>query len=372
MNVRSGMRPSMTILGAIGVALVAAATVSPAPTANSGSLSSRAVCGSGGMQSLSTTTGSSSRPRRKAVGRIVAVISTSDPEAEEDSDPHGVAFGEGSVWVADRGLQSVLRINPARNRIAVRISVPGTPSRLAVGAGSVWVTQASLGSLARIDIASQQVVATIPLGGGATGQPALGAGSVWALDGTNRQVVRIDPATNTVVARIDIGGTGPIGGLLFAYNSVWAASDGDAQVVRIDPATNAVTARVALRRGSRRPRLTMDPQTIGRGAVWIANTDVTARGYHTIATVNAASMTADPKRVPVVRGDLVGLVRVGRSIWVTDDSGALWRIDAVRRTVLGRVAICAQTAYVAAGAGSVWAIDPMGGSLVRVRPRVLH
>src|SRR5262245_16450457 len=371
MNVRSGTRLSITILGAVGVALVAAATVSPAPKANSSPLSSRPACGSHGMQSLSAT-GSNTGPRRKAVGKVVAVISTSDPNSSEDSDPHGIAFGEGSVWVADRDVESVLRINPARNRVAARIPVPGTPSRLAVGDGSIWVTQTSLGSLARIDIASGQVVATVPLEGGATGQPALGAGSVWALDGTNRQVVRIDPATNAVVARIDIGGSGQVGGVLFAYGSVWAASHGDAQLVRIDPATNAVTARVALRRGSRRPRLAMDPETIGRGAVWIANTGVNARGYHTIATVNAASMTADAKRVPVVRSELVGLVRVGRSIWATDDSGTLWRIDALRRPVLGSVAICAQTAYGAAGAGSVWAIDPMGASLVRVRPRALR
>ena len=180
--------------------------------------------------------------------------------------------------------------------------------------------------------------------------------------------MRIDLATNTEVARIDIGGSGPVGGVLFAYGSVWAASDGDAQIVRIDPATNAVAARVTLRRGSGRPRIAMDPQAIGRGAVWIANTDVTGRGYHTVATVNAASTRADARRVSVVRSDIVGLAHMGRSMWATDSAGTLWRIDAVTRKVLGRVGICAQTAYVAAGVGSIWAVDPLGASLVRVQP----
>src|SRR4249919_888673 len=221
MKFRPGMRLWFGVLGATGIALVATSTVSPATLRHAGSRSASGMaCGSGSMQVLSLT-GPSRPHRRKAVGKIVAVISTADPNAAEQSDPDGIAVGEGSVWVADRGLDSVLRVNPARNRVATRISVPGSPSRLAVGDGAVWVTQTSLGSLARIEIASKTVIATIPVGGDATGEPALGAGSVWALDGTHRQVVRIDPATNSEVARIDVGGSGPVGGVLFAYGSVW-------------------------------------------------------------------------------------------------------------------------------------------------------
>jgi hypothetical protein len=114
----------------------------------------------------------------------------------------------------------------------------------------------------------------------------------------------------------------------------------------------------------------MDPQALGRGAVWVANTDVNGRGYRTIATVKAASTAADSRRIAVVRKDLVGLARLGRSMWATDSAGRLWRVDMVSRRVLGNVGICAKTAYVAAGAGSVWAIDPAGAMLVRVRPTV--
>jgi len=371
MHSGQGLRLLVAALGTAGVALLATSTGLTAGQGQMRSVTS-AGCGSAGMRALSLTSSSSTatkdQRRKRPVGRIVATISTYDPNAEENSDPYGVAFGEGSVWVADRGVDAVLRVNPARNRVATRIAVPGSPARLAVGDGSVWVTQESADSVARIDIASGAVVATIPLGGIATGEPALGAGSVWALDGTHRQVVRIDPATNSEVARIDIGGSGPVGGVLFAYGSVWASSDTDAQVVRIDPATNAVASRVPLRRDSRRGRIPMDPQALGRGAVWVANTDVNSRGYRTLTTVNAASTTADPKRIAIARRDLVGLARLGRSMWATDSAGTLWRVDMVSRRVLGSVGICAKTAYVAAGAGSVWAVDPAGAMLVRVRP----
>jgi streptogramin lyase len=367
MNVRSGTRIWLAAVVALGAALVAAGTVSPAR----GGETATTRCGSGAVQPLSLGA-SRSTTRRRPAGRIVAVISTEDPNVEDPSIPIGVAFGEGGVWVADPNLNSVLRVDPASNRIVARISVPDHPVRLAVGEGAVWVTQSGAESLARIDVASGAVVATVPIGGKPSGEPALGAGSVWALDGTHRQVVRIDPATNGEVARIDVGGTGPTGGVLYAYGSIWAASDGDAQIVRIDPATNTVAARVALRRGSHRARVAMDPEAIGRGRVWVANTDVNPRGYHTVATVNPATMTAEPRRVPVVRSDILGLAHMGRSIWATDATGTLWRIDAVTRKVVGKVGICAMTAYVAAGADSIWAVDPMGASLVRVRPTVQH
>lgn len=373
MHSGQGLRLLVAALGTMGVALLATST---GLTAGQGQVRSMttAGCGSDGIGALSLTSASSSatrdQRRKRPVGRIVAAISTNDPNAPGTSDPYGVAFGEGSVWVADRGVDSVLQVNPARNRVATRISVPGSPARLAVGDGAVWVTQESADSVARIDIASRAVVATIPLGGLATGEPALGAGSVWALDGTHRQVVRIDPATNSEVARIDIGGTGPVAGVLFAYGSVWASSDTDAQVVRIDPATNAVASRVLLRRDTHRVRIPMDPQALGRGAIWVANTDVNGRGYRTIATVNAGSTTADSRRIAIARRDLVGLARLGRSMWATDSAGTLWRVDMVSRRVLGNVGICAKTAYVAAGANSVWAVDPAGAMVVRVRPAV--
>jgi YVTN family beta-propeller protein len=53
--------------------------------------------------------------------------------------PAGVAFGDGSVWVADAGTRSVLRVDPAANRIVERIEVGAAPRGIAVGRGFVWI-----------------------------------------------------------------------------------------------------------------------------------------------------------------------------------------------------------------------------------------
>src|SRR6266540_3360010 len=126
MNTGHGMRLSIAAFAAVGVALVAASTGSPAPTAqNQTRTAAQAACGSLATQGLAAPASRAravARERRvRPVGRIVAMISTEDPDAEEASDPHGVAVGEGMVWVADRALDSVLVIDPARNRAVARI-----------------------------------------------------------------------------------------------------------------------------------------------------------------------------------------------------------------------------------------------------------
>jgi virginiamycin B lyase len=54
-------------------------------------------------------------------------------------DPAGVAAGEGSIWIADPGTRSVVRVEPETREVA-RIRVGARPRGIAVGDGSVWVS----------------------------------------------------------------------------------------------------------------------------------------------------------------------------------------------------------------------------------------
>jgi YVTN family beta-propeller protein len=75
-----------------------------------------------------------------------------------------VAVGFGSVWVSDRGDDTVRRIDPVTGRIRHVIAVGHIPASVAVDQGSVWVTSQCAGTLSRIDPASNRVVGTIDLG----------------------------------------------------------------------------------------------------------------------------------------------------------------------------------------------------------------
>jgi YVTN family beta-propeller protein len=80
------------------------------------------------------------------------------------SFPVGVAAGFGSVWVMERGDDTVRRIDPATGRMRRVIAVGHVPADVALGLGSVWVTSQCAGSMSRIDPHTNQVVATIKLG----------------------------------------------------------------------------------------------------------------------------------------------------------------------------------------------------------------
>ena len=96
MHIGQRVRLLVAALGTIGVALLATSTGWTAGQGQGRSATS-VGCGSSGMRALSLTSSSSTaakdQRRKRPVGRIVATISTFDPNAQGASDPYGVAFG---------------------------------------------------------------------------------------------------------------------------------------------------------------------------------------------------------------------------------------------------------------------------------------
>jgi YVTN family beta-propeller protein len=127
------------------------------------------------------------------------------------SDPAAVAVGEGSVWIANQGDDTVSRIDPVTSK-AVVIKVKKRPFAIAVGEGSVWVVDRLSRAVTRIDPGTNKVVADIDLSGGAFPDTvAVGEGAVWVgvegdyPFGVNPLTVhKIDPLTDRDVASIPI------------------------------------------------------------------------------------------------------------------------------------------------------------------------
>jgi YVTN family beta-propeller protein len=112
------------------------------------------------------------------------------------SDAEDVAFGAGSVWVADSLDSVVYRVDPRTNRIVGSVKLGGA-DLLVVGAGAVWVVDHSTGTVSRIDPATDRVTATIRVGDDPTGIAA-GLGAVWVSDGADGSIYRIAPVANSV------------------------------------------------------------------------------------------------------------------------------------------------------------------------------
>ena len=67
--------------------------------------------------------------------------------------PSDVAVGEGSVWVANAGDDTVTRIDASSGEVVGEpIAVGDSPSDVAVGEGSVWVANSGDDTVTRIDL----------------------------------------------------------------------------------------------------------------------------------------------------------------------------------------------------------------------------
>jgi DNA-binding beta-propeller fold protein YncE len=207
--------------------------------------------------------------------------------------PEGIAFGFGSVWVANhrsdagdprlgptatQGTYSISRVDPSTNRESARIPVEVRehpdpwirfccgPQGITVAAGAVWTADANLRAVVKVDPDTNRAVATIPITlgdscGGMTGDDA----AVWLASGCNSStVVRIDPRTNSVVATIDVIST--TRSVALGGGNLWVSTS--RELVRIDPVTNRVRGRTILPNAIR-------GMAYGAGAIWItAGTDL--------------------------------------------------------------------------------------------------
>jgi YVTN family beta-propeller protein len=111
--------------------------------------------------------------------------------------PSGIAFGYGSVWVANDGDDTVSRVDPSTDRVVATIAVGHGPGAVTTGSGRVWVTNSlGVGAVSGIDPATDEVAVTIR---GIDG-PSAADGWLWAVGSgrPNGAVVRIDPVSGSV------------------------------------------------------------------------------------------------------------------------------------------------------------------------------
>jgi YVTN family beta-propeller protein len=138
------------------------------------------------------------------------------------TQPVGIVFAAGSVWVTNSGDATVEQFSPKTFREGpVKSFNAGTqPQGLTYADGAIWVANAGDDFVTRID-PSTGANRQITVGAGPTAL-ASGAGAVWVANTTAGTVSRIDPATNKVVATIKIGNAPA--GLVVAQGYVWVTA----------------------------------------------------------------------------------------------------------------------------------------------------
>jgi class 3 adenylate cyclase len=152
-----------------------------------------------------------------------------------------LTLGEGSVWLASHGDNSVYRIDPSAMTVEARIRLPDPPQELATGAGSVWVTTSR--GLIRIDATSGAIDREFSLGGCDLEEVfcqtdvTVGEGAVWATHYQNQRLVEINPASG---AKSEIRLDGYPMAVATGHGALW---------VLIDTASSPIIERRSLETG---------------------------------------------------------------------------------------------------------------------------
>jgi virginiamycin B lyase len=143
------------------------------------------------------------------------------------------------VWASLWDTSEVVRINPVTNRVMARYKAGTNPQALAFGDGSLWVANGFGHYLTRLDPATGRIQAVIQLDRHGNARDdgyncncqsvTVDARGVWAIAHDNRSLVRIDPQTNRVTSSLTLA-KAPSGtpmqpyDVLSADGSLWEAA----------------------------------------------------------------------------------------------------------------------------------------------------
>jgi virginiamycin B lyase len=236
--------------------------------------------------------------------------------------------------------------------------IGATADWLAVSDDAVWVTATQPNAVVRIDPATNKVAATVALPGEACSDLALGFGSLWVpICGKAPALVRIDTTKNAIVATIAVTPANEEGGIAASDDSVWLVTDKLGTLARVDPSTNSVRQKIAIAPGSYNP-------IADGGIVWVTGFETSV-----LVAVDAASgkILASIPVGPKPRFLTAG----GGSIWTLNQGdGTISRVDetSMKLTATIRAGIPGEGGDVCYGDDAVWP-SVMDVPLTRIDPR---
>ncbi|NIJ06676.1 DNA-binding beta-propeller fold protein YncE [Sphingomonas vulcanisoli] len=234
-----------------------------------------------------------------------------------------VAISPTSVWIGSKEPNAVSEIDPATNRVAATVVLPGVPcAGLAINGDSLWVPLCGpVPLLAEVDLKKRSLARLLIVGPPAgEGGIAVGAGSLWLVKDKLGSLVRIDPVSGAIRATIAIppGSYNPV----FAKGRIFVTRFDGAEVTIVDTATSKIVGQVPT---GAHPRFL----TAGAGAVWaLSQQDGTLSRIDAAGEKPAVTL---PLQIPGAGGDVA--YGAGR-VWTTLMKTPLTAVDAGTSKIL--------------------------------------
>jgi streptogramin lyase len=277
-----------------------------------------------------------------------------------------VLHGKGGKSVPAVTANTLVRIDPATNKVDAVVGVGQRPSETAVGKGIVWVYNNEDVSVTEIDAATATVLHTTALVAAPSRRPDVFAGPVLAADAGGAWLVGADQRGKPYLTRVFSGPRGRREYVLpgdpravaVGYRAVWVIvhRSHDNELLRIDPATGKVRKRSRFRSSP------IDGLAAGLGSVW-----VTASSSGMLYRINPRSAQVNGPPIHFVGETTRPQVVLG-SIWVslTASGGDTVIIDPRSLAIVENLGCCSPEGRAdTAGQGSIWTADAATGTIER-------
>ena len=279
-----------------------------------------------------------------AIATALVAAPTVKVDAREPT--YGLASSGGVVWVGGLGSGDVLRLDPATGKVLGRSLIGARTFNLAAAPGAVWGVSNLTNTAARINTRTGKVTASVRVGNGPY-DVEWGFGSAWVSNSLDGTVSRITgkKVVKTIKVGVEPNGLSAIGGYL------WVTDHTAGKLLRLDPHTNRITGTV--------PLAGADWVTGFRGSLYVSQeTNVVTR-------VDARTLRV-LGRVKVHRNPL-GSAIVSSKLWVPCiDSNDIVVVDPSTMTVLKRIAAGPGPIVVLPVAGHVWVSHTTGNAIWRL------
>jgi len=347
---RTRRRPGLALAAVAGGALVVVAVVVVLLSGGSDGSGSGSERGAGGEERAQDSSSGDGGSRAGPLAPTLLEAVPLEPGAD------GVATGAGFVWVANRALDTVTRVNAESREIdGEPIQVGQEPDSLAEGLGAMWVTNTSDNSVTRMDLDTGEPLGTHIVRARPEGI-AVAHGAVWVANGADGTVSRLDEEGN----ELDKAAVGEAPVQLAATpDSVWVTVSKEDKIVELDRDSGEPTDRSVAISGTPRG-IAYEPR---RGELWVS-----ASAANRLVVVDADSAQVEARvKVP----DNPREVRFGfDAVWVTNATAQrVTAVDPERRKMIESVPIPGTTYGLATGEGLVWAASETDGLLLPIRPR---
>jgi ABC-type branched-subunit amino acid transport system substrate-binding protein/streptogramin lyase len=270
----------------------------------------------------------------------------------------------GSGTAALPGADSLVRIDPATNRVTDTLSVGRNASGVAAHGRHVWVTSFADGNVWRVDARSHDAI-QVPVRGSPIGVAAA-SGSVLVSDGPEHQLVWIDPTEGAVTLVTRLAGDG-IAAVAGGPGGAWFADATEGVAGAVNPGVTLGEGRRIAVPPDRSNLLSayqgFDGVAVGLGSIWVAG-DAFGRRLWRLDPVSGRTVAAIP--LPLAPG----AVAAGEgAVWVTSLLGdTVTRIDPATDRMVRTIRAGAGVNDVAVGEGSVWVTSAVDRAVTRIDP----